>query len=470
MLRLKPFAGLLFCLVFAFGFLACQSYQPQALDLKAYQDQWQQRRPDSPTLQDYAKRLFKELDYPQEYKLEDGINLPEAEAIGLFFHPELRALRIQANLPLIAAESMTVWKDPEISLDGLKILESVSKPWILGGALGFTLPLSGRFGTQKALALAEYDQALMEVSSAEWQHIQTLRLLWLDYSYLREEQALIEIFLEDLNNLEEITRKLYEVGEISGAELRLFHLELVELLARKQELAFQLQDLQAKIYGLLGLEPGAELEFVPGFTPGVLPEKQAALEMLAIRNSELSVKRMEYQVAEHALEKEIAEQYPDLELGSLFGSEEGEVRMGLGLNFTLPLWDRNSSGIAQAENKRKAAAAHFYAAYEASIQEFLRFWNKRQALQAQTQYFKDQLIPLVDEQLQEVQTLAELGEFDALLLLDALKRRYQGKRELLKFMRDDKEVVNHLKALIGPGWGPGSLVQEVESTGKSEQS
>jgi hypothetical protein len=58
---------------------------------------------------------------------------------------------------------------------------------------------------------------------------------------------------------------------------------------------------------------------------------------------------------EHALHAEIRRQYPDLKFGPAYVNEEGLDRFGLVAGVSIPLWNRNRKGIAEAEAVRNEA-------------------------------------------------------------------------------------------------------------------
>jgi outer membrane protein TolC len=55
---------------------------------------------------------------------------------------------------------------------------------------------------------------------------------------------------------------------------------------------------------------------------------------------------------EESLRAEIRRQYPDLKLGPAYANEEGLDRLGIVAGISIPLWNRNRKGIAEAEGKR----------------------------------------------------------------------------------------------------------------------
>jgi cobalt-zinc-cadmium efflux system outer membrane protein len=70
----------------------------------------------------------------------------------------------------------------------------------------------------------------------------------------------------------------------------------------------------------------------------------------------------DYAASEAALQLEIAKQYPDIHLNTGYDYDQGLQKWGfLGFGVELPIMNRNEGPIAQAEARRKQAAARFEA-------------------------------------------------------------------------------------------------------------
>jgi outer membrane protein TolC len=69
----------------------------------------------------------------------------------------------------------------------------------------------------------------------------------------------------------------------------------------------------------------------------------------------------EYDASQAALQLEVANQYPNLRLGPGYTWDAGAAKWSLGLSLPLPLLNRNEGPIAEAEARRKLAAANFAA-------------------------------------------------------------------------------------------------------------
>jgi outer membrane protein TolC len=67
----------------------------------------------------------------------------------------------------------------------------------------------------------------------------------------------------------------------------------------------------------------------------------------------------QYAAAEADLQLEISKQYPDVQIGPGYTYEEKNNFFTLGLSTTLPVFNRNQGPIAEAEARRREAAAAF---------------------------------------------------------------------------------------------------------------
>ena len=83
-------------------------------------------------------------------------------------------------------------------------------------------------------------------------------------------------------------------------------------------------------------------------------QRDAALNRLDIRRS-----LAQYAAAEAAVHSEIAKQYPNFNIGPGYTYEERNSFFTVSFSTTLPVFNRNQGPIAEAEGRRKEAAAAF---------------------------------------------------------------------------------------------------------------
>ena len=139
-------------------------------------------------------------------------------------------------------------------------------------------------------------------------------------------------------------------------------------------------------------------------------QRDAVLNRLDIRRS-LAL----YAAAEAAVHSEIAKQYPDFNVGPGYTYEEGNSFFTIGLSTSLPVFNRNQGPIAEAEGRRREAAAAFVQTQAQAIarsERALAVYTAalREVADAQSAY------QLQEAQLQSVQQTIRAGANDRLSL------------------------------------------------------
>lgn len=425
----------------------CQSYAPKPLDDAAHTREWEGRDVGGQSVRDFAAALAKRDKQVRAYNPADGLDLAEAEIVTLFFNARLRTARLQAGAALAGAQNAGEWENPELNISAGLILDSIANPWMASAGLEFTIPISGRKGVEKDLAFAQHRAKWREVIALEWQVIGELRALWRERAATSETVALLAEHVAALEDVGKRAADLAKAGELPRTDARVFEIELllsrVELaeqqaLGREQEIA---------ILGLLGLVPSAPVKLNAALG--------AALTGGAIKDApRLNVLRAEYEVAEQNLRLEIRKQYPDLRIGPGYDIDEGQSTISLGFGIPIPIINLNREGIARARGEREAARAAYEGEVEAITVEAEIARKRLERVRASRKVVEEQLAPLVDLQVKEASDRAKAGDFDALVMLEALKSRREGKEKVLQTKLEEAQSIDALNALMGPTFKP----------------
>ena len=137
-------------------------------------------------------------------------------------------------------------------------------------------------------------------------------------------------------------------------------------------------------------------------------QRDAVLNRLDIRRS-----LAQYAAAEAAVHSEIAKQYPNFNIGPGYTYEERNSFFTVGFSTSPPLFNRNQGPIAEAEGRRKEAAAAFLqtqaqvvarseralAVYTATLKEVAEAQSLYQLQQAQLQIVQQTIGAGADNQL-----------------------------------------------------------------------
>lgn len=429
-------------------FTGCQSYQPVSLDLEQHQADAALRVDEHETLYAFSQRLATG-DAIEPFDLDDGIHAAEAEVIALFYNRELRLARLHAGVALANAETAGLWDDPVFGFDGAELI-SPTGPFEYGLTLSLTIPVSGQLNVAQDKADAAYNAELRRIVDAEWSMRARVREAWVVWSVANERLKLIDQIVEAIERISAVSDRLEEGGELTRVEARLIHAQLLTTRLERVSAAAEANQARLGLLGLMGLLPEAEVLLVSALPTVVIPEVSDRSDRLIQANTLLAALRADYQVAEQALRLEVRKQYPDIEIGGGFGSEDGDDRLLFGASLPIPIFNANRGGIAEARANRELARAMAETEFERLAFQLASARARLDATEQQRQALEDELVPMLDEQSAEIDRLAELGEVNTLILLETVARRFEAKSQILDLhraaLRDRIEVVR----LLGP--------------------
>ena len=428
----------------------CQSYQPAPLDLADHRNTLDSRASSTEPIARFIEHLAESgTAVPDRFDPTDGISPAEGEVLALFYNPDLRLARLGAGVALATYETAGLWEDPEFGFDGAEIL-SPSGPFEYGLTLSLTIPVSGRLGVEKDRAGTAYEAELRRIVDAEWSTRAAVRAAWASWSAASERLRLLREVIGQVERIAVITDQLEDAGELTRVEARLLRAELVK--TRADVSLGRLDETQTRVtlLGLMGLSPDVGVDLLPAIGPAPSVDLNEAVTRLIEANTTLAVRRAEYQVAEETLRLEIRKQYPDITIGAGYGSEEDDDRLLLGVSIPIPILNSNRGGIAEAKARREIARASAETTFERLSRELAVARATHEAARDQREAFESDLVPMLDEQSNDVERLAELGEVDTLILLETVTRRFEAKSRLLDLRALEVETAIEISRLLGP--------------------
>ena len=284
-------------------------------------------------------------------------SLDDAVTLALIGNRELNALRLKSANSAKAAKESGWWEDPELDFDLMRIINPSEHPFLGGASIAFTIPLSGATAIA-AKADELYAQAdIAEIKAAERDTGAEVRHAAIRLAALRRRAALLSEHDSDerIVRARENVGKLHEAGEVSASELagvqRQKHIRHHALMETEREIA----ETEIAFLRILGLRPGTKISLTLPLRvrPSMPSGADDPLELVRHPKVEAALARLGG--TEKSLEAEIRRQYPDLKLGPAYANEEGLDRFGLIAGISIPLWNRNRKGIAEAEGTRDEA-------------------------------------------------------------------------------------------------------------------
>jgi cobalt-zinc-cadmium efflux system outer membrane protein len=460
----------------------CATYEPAPVDLSAHQVEFLDRTPESafearggaarpiggdgsasaapgaigaPDARAAAPGGPPAPDAPDTIALDasDGLTLEESELVALVFNAELRRAREQAGVARAGAENAGLWDDPRIALQFTRILESVSDPNELFGSFSMTLPISGRLEIEKKRLGLAHAAALARVAQMEWQVRMDVRREWARLAALNAQRESMREFASLLAGVVDVVEAMARDGEIAAIEARLFALERLSANVELHRLDAMCRESELAILHLLGLPPRTAAALLAQRVSAPVDEvslDDSALQQRVLRGPALLVAMAEYEVAESTLEEQVRIQYPDLQVGPGYGTQNTDRQALFGISVPLPILNGNRRGIAESHAAREVARASVELALESAIAAVALRQSQWSAARRQREIIQGELVPLVELQYAQAREVARLGDVNTLALMEGLKRRHEARMRLIDSVRDEAIAAIDVEEIVGP--------------------
>ncbi|MFK7740268.1 MAG: TolC family protein [Planctomycetota bacterium] len=427
-----------------FATAACHSYVPQPVDLDAHLREFLHRTAAAPA------RPSKQLgtsDDPKHLARETGRELAK------LLHPDARVARLRANVATVARDNAGLWEDPQLQVQVQNILESsVPHRWVPMAQVGLTLPINGRLAKERALADRRREEALIEAWRIEQQVANELDRSWVLWTAAAQVESVFAETCDNLEDLEQLALALAKSGSLTRPEARVFTLERRQRQAGSTFAAASAHAARLDVHRALGLHPQAPLVLLPaadsvdgGTVQPFVPIEQREA---ALRQSPRLLQRLRaHAAAEADVELQVRRQWPDIQIWPGWQEEDAQPRASFGFNVPLPIFTGNDPEIARARAERELQGELVRMELETLLQELAIAEVRLDAARIQRQELQD-LVQLAREQLEDGRRLAQAGQFDPLLMLDALLRLHDVQLQTIQARRDEAIAATAINDLL----------------------
>jgi outer membrane protein, heavy metal efflux system len=354
MKRARPVYTLL---IFTAACAPVQRYHPQPLAPSATAAQLASRTLADPGLRKFVeKNLGKPLN---SWPLETW-DVNQLALAAYYFNPQMEVARAQAEAAQAAIITAGQRPNPTLSL-----APGIPSPYLLGLDLLFPVLTAGKRGLMVDQAKALRAAAQFGLAATAWRVRSSVRAAALDYvSSLRRS----EIFESEARLRSQEVQWLSErltAGEVARPEVEAARVALMNTRLALRTVEGRIPEARTALAAAIGV-PVSALEGIkftwqafdhpldPAKLPPQIIQREAVLNRLDVRQS-----LAEYEAAQAVLQLEIARQHPDFSIGPGYQLEERDNFFTLSFSTVLPLFNRNQGPIAQAEARRKQAAASF---------------------------------------------------------------------------------------------------------------
>jgi len=421
--------GAAVCTLFGVGCLlsllaGCAPPQPVELSAAEAAAQFRTRRLDDEGLRDLASRPAVGFSsWPPA--LFDARALDLA---ALYFNPALQVARARWQVADAAVVTADQIPNPTFNVSPLYVTNAVGGevPWFLTAGLIQIIETAGKRGVRVARAKYLAEATRLDARNITWETIGRVNGALLALAAARTRIAAIDRQVAAQTDLTDIAEKRL----IAGLGSRL------ELLAARTALNRARLDRQAaetalaEAHNLLAQAVGVPVDALPldriaannPDEPLTADFEKSVRQQAVLNRADLLARLADYAASDMALQAELANRYPNLELGPAFEYDKGAQQWGLSLTAAIPIFNRNEGPIAEALAHRRQAGDEFIALQASVIGDIDRAIAAYDSAQ-RSFAVADALAARQRAQLPAQEALFAHGETDRLELLAARVER-----------------------------------------------
>jgi cobalt-zinc-cadmium efflux system outer membrane protein len=336
---------------------AAQRYAPAPIDAATTASQFEAR-----SLADPGLRTFEEsnLGHPVSPWPPKSWDLQTLSLAAIYFNPTLDLAR--ARLATAEGAIVTASARPNPTVD---FVPGVPAPYLLTQDFLFLIETAGKRGRRVQIARNLDQAAQIDLADSAWTVVMGVRLALLNYLVASRNLEWLQSEEKARQDQVAILEKVMSAGELTRQDVDLARMEASKTEVATRAAEGQTVETRAALAAAIGI-PVASLdraEFswstmdAPPATESLSADqvqRDAVLNRLDIRRS-----LAQYAAAEAAVHSEIAKQYPNFNIGPGYTYEERNSFFTVSFSTTLPVFNRNQGPIAEAEGRRKEAAAAF---------------------------------------------------------------------------------------------------------------
>jgi outer membrane protein TolC len=372
---------------------------------------------------------------------------------AIYYHPDLALARAQAET--IAAATTTAAQRPNpsvnISPTWISNLVTTVAPWIIASYVSIPIETAGKRDFRIAKAEHLTDAARLRMIDTAWQVRGRLRLTMLEVYAAQEAERLLQQQLTMQQTMTERLEQQLAIGEINRSEVIRSHLVLNQLklnASTAQKRSAESQVLLATAIGLpVDALTGVELDFSNLAQPPALNSLSIQnLKNIALqKRPDVLAALADYEAAQSALQLEIANQYPNIQVNPGYTWEVGEHRWLLGVTaLQLPILNQNQGPIAEAEAKRRELATRFEALQMRILGDIDRAHAGLATVCAKWTAAEQQL-RIQQDNLHSAEAQFQAGETDRIALLGAELENAVAERARLDVLVESQQALNTLE-------------------------
>ena len=336
----------------------CQSYEPQPLTATSIDDRL--RAPPANVLRARAADFHHPLLPPVTLHPDDGLTPDEAAVVAVLVNPTLRATRNQRGTAAAALLQAGLLPNPQLNFGSDFLVPGGTTNGVFN-AYGVTLSYDWStllsISTKADAARLSAASVDLSVAWAEWQTAQAAKQAVYDLVSLQAQQALLEQIDGRLQGNFDLVRRASAAGLQTGVELAAAEAAARDARAAVLQARRDVNRQWLQLTRAIGLPPDQRPRLCRGMVLASsfdVPDPATLTPGLERRRIDLLALRRGYDSQEQTLRAAIIDQFPRVNLGTNFLSDNGNVHsVGLVAAIDLPVFNRNQGTIAAERATRQ---------------------------------------------------------------------------------------------------------------------
>ncbi|MBW4039443.1 MAG: TolC family protein [Acidobacteria bacterium] len=342
---------------------------------------------------------------------------------AFYFNPDLDVARANAALADAAIKTAAMKPNPSVSF-GPGFQGPADTQFIMG--LNFSLPIetAGKRGYRVAAAEHLSEASRLQLGQVAWTVRSRVRVALVDHIFALKSVELLQKEVALRGEYVQRTETRFRAGEIPLPDVTAARIDLFTLRQTLSIAEGQAETTEAALAAAVGV-PVSALNGKTFVLPGAdQPPQPDALPPQSIRaaavQNRLDVRRAleQYEASQSTLQLQVAQQYPDINLGPGYSYEEATNFISLSLSSVLPIRNQNQGPIAEAEAQRKLAGAQLLSVQSGVIADtdkaLAQYTASYTTLDGATK-----AIRLLEQQEQSAKRLLQAGETEQFTVVAA---------------------------------------------------
>ena len=406
---------------------------------------------------------------------ERNFNALQAVEFALQNNGELKALREEKGIREAGNIKAGLFPNPVLEMDGTtgELTGSRFENTVSVG-ISQELLTAGKRGKRLKVAEKEIESFDRQVDNSVRILREEVKTTFFDLLLAEKKVELAKRSIDLNNQLFDVTKQRYEVGDIPELEVNLARVEVARSQGRKVEAERELSPTKSRLLALLGLSSDESATFSGTLEVTTFTKNVEDLKVLALKKRpDLNALEAEKAKGEAEVTLAQAERIPNVTLGLGYQRENSAIDvsgeeiktrdnlLGLKISIPIPLFDRNQSGIMEAKARRAGAENRALYARNVVERDVESAYARLTAADKSLAIYAKDIIPQLEENLKLVQDAYRLGEVGILTVIEEQKKFFEVNDGYLTALYNRQVALVKLESVVG-----GDLIMDNTGGGK----